>query len=437
MAEIGIIGVDTSAATDANRPKSMWTGSANRDDLAKLVAKGIHLIDVWKYPLDSILSKFKSKTRTEEGFEFSYFEDKSLPHTMCVKNASGYSSSATSVIVDSAASARVYDLALIHGAAASELALITAINGSTNTLTLSRGFGGTAQALANNQVILNLQNIAADMSVAPYSRVTVPTEITQYMRGQRTSWSLSAFYDAWKKYHGENIWNYQHDKGIFEHRKGMELNLFFSHLKKDTSIIGTAASLTNAVAYTFRGIQEWISTYAEAGHTYDCGGTINEDNFYQYFLEPWQAHNPEMPMVFCCWALINGIQKWHRGLVRITPSTKLVGLKVYQVQYPGLDTVTFVHHPLLEPQSEPTSGLTEGVKKGWAFGLDLANIEYIKGSIEFTHGSGFKGFTDTWVGVVPQSGNPWYKQEEIASLYSIEMKGADNHIVMNNIGGYN
>jgi len=433
MSEITIVGGGTSAA---NRPKSMYTGSANRDDLAKLVAQEIHWLDPWKYPLDSIASMFRSKVRTEQGFEFSYWEDKSLPHTVCINYSAGYSSSATSITVDSADSTRPYDILLAHGATGDEQMLITAVNTSTEALTVSRGFGGTAQALSDNQVLINLGNVAADMSVAPYSRVTVPTEITQYLAGNRTSWSLSSFYEAWKKYHGQNVWQYTKDKNIFEHRKKEELRLFFSMLKKDTSVIGGAASLTNAVAYTYRGIAEWVDTYGESNKVYNAGGNITEDNFMQNFIEPWTSMRPEKPICFCCKELMFGLNYWWKDKIRITPSTKMVGLDIARVQAPIINDIMFIYHPLLDAQSEPSGGNVESVAKGWAFGVDLANIQKIKGTISFNHAGQDITFTDTWIGSVPQAGNPWYLQEEIATLSSIEMKGSDNHIVMKNIGGY-
>ena len=430
MSEITIVGGGTSAA---NRPKSMYTGSANRDDLAKLVAKNIHWLDPWKYPLDSIASMFRSKTRTEQGFEFSYWEDKSLPHTVCINYAAGYSATATSIVVDSADSVREYDILSVPG---QEQMLVTAVNNANETLTVSRGFGGTAAALVNNQVLLNHGNIAADMSIAPYSRVTVPTEITQYLGGNRTSWSLSSFYDAWKKYHGENVWQYTKDKNIFEHRKKEEIRLFFSMLKKDTSVIGGAASLTNATAYTYRGIVEWVDTYGESNKMYNAGGDISEDNFLRNVIEPWQGMRPEKPIMFCCKQLLNGLSYWWKDKVRITPSDKLIGLKIARIQAPIIDDIMFIYHPLLDAQSEPSGGNVESIAKGWAIGLDLANIEKIKGTLTFNHGNEDITFTDTWIGSVPQSGNPWYRQEEIATLSSIEMKGSDNHIVVKNIGGY-
>lgn len=108
---------------------------------------GIHLLEVNTTPLTAILSQF-SKRKTMDP-EYNWFEDALLARFTDINHGGGYPlTSETSLVVDDATIFVINDV--IHVTRTKENMLVTNIDYTANTLTVTRGIGGTSAAAIND-----------------------------------------------------------------------------------------------------------------------------------------------------------------------------------------------------------------------------------------------------------------------------------------------
>lgn len=213
------------------------------DDVSDLVG----LISPFDTPLlDAIGSpRFACRSTRHE-----WFEDALNANHSAINNGAGYDDNDTSLVVDSGAVFRVGDLVKPDGSA--EVLQVTAI--STNTLTVTRGYGGsTADALVDNQVMTVIGHAALEGEDAPASRHRARVRKENYTQIFTETVTISGTMDAVGLHAVEREFDYQVIQRLRELMRSLEQTVI-NGFKAGSNPQGSAS-----VRRTMGGLMQFIS----------------------------------------------------------------------------------------------------------------------------------------------------------------------------------
>lgn len=123
-----------------------------------------------------------SAKREVKNAQFTMFADEAQERSTQVNNAAGYSSSATSIVVDDGSLFVANDTILVPRTG--EMMFVSAR--SSNTLTVVRGVGSTGQALVDNDYMVRVSSAYPVNALSGTAKATVPTETYNYTQIFRT-----------------------------------------------------------------------------------------------------------------------------------------------------------------------------------------------------------------------------------------------------------
>lgn len=123
-----------------------------------------------------------SAKREVKNAQFTMFQDEAAERSTQINNGAGYSSSATSIVVDDGTLFVANDILFVPRT--SEVMVVSAR--STNTLTVTRGWGSTAAALLDNDYVVRISAAYPVNALSGTAKSTVPTEIFNYTQIFRT-----------------------------------------------------------------------------------------------------------------------------------------------------------------------------------------------------------------------------------------------------------
>lgn len=152
--------------------KATYSAGATLPEIAEDVADIVSIVSPYETPL---LDHLGDPPRSATSTYHEWLEDTLLPNKDTINDAtvdaSAPSEYDTDFVVDHAERFRVGDQ--LQPAGSSELMLVTAVNTATDTLTVTRAYGGTSEeALADDQAIHILGNAALEGDDAPTARFT-------------------------------------------------------------------------------------------------------------------------------------------------------------------------------------------------------------------------------------------------------------------------
>jgi hypothetical protein len=137
------------------------------------VEKKVHLLEPNQTPIYTILAQMPVRKVVDPSY--NWHEDALIARTTRCNLASGYGTSETSIVVDDATIFVANDVVQVTGTG--ENMLITAVTASSNTLTVTRGLGGTTAAnIAENAEILAIGPTYAEGTT---SSDAVTTQVTR------------------------------------------------------------------------------------------------------------------------------------------------------------------------------------------------------------------------------------------------------------------
>jgi hypothetical protein len=157
--------------------KATYTAGSTLPEIAEDVSDLVAIASPHETPL---LDALGDAARPARAIVHEWLEDALLANTDAINDAT-YANvlTDTAFVVDDASKFRVGDQIRLEGK--SEVMLVTAVDTGTNTLTVVRGYGGsTAQALADNAVIVILGNAALEGGDAAAARFTSRSRKTNY-----------------------------------------------------------------------------------------------------------------------------------------------------------------------------------------------------------------------------------------------------------------
>lgn len=216
----------------------------------------IHLLEPDANPLTVLMKALGNSVPTDNP-EYNWLEDALQARTVTI-DGTGQDSSTTSVGVTTNDGKKVAKYDLIKVPSTGEIFRVTSI--STDTLTITRGFGTTAgAAIPAGEIVLIMGNAFAENATQGSVLATQTVKKTNYTQIFRTHFGFSRTLQDSKLYGGDYK-AYQSRKHGIEHQIKQEEQFLFGEPKEDS---------TNAIRAT-GGVDYWISTNEQ-----DVGGGLS------------------------------------------------------------------------------------------------------------------------------------------------------------------
>lgn len=322
------------------------TGSwvSGREDIQYM--QKIALLERWKNPATLLmlhLAVFESKT-----IEYNHFEDQYLPEYDAINHGAGYLSTDTALVVDDATKFNVGDL--IRCERTLEVMLVTAVNETTNTLTVIReagvgeGWTSTKAALVDNDVIRRLGSVYEQGYTIPDSRTVQVEKKTNYCADIRDAISMTeiAISSATR---GPNDWDHQKMKKEAEHYEHIEKPFFYS--KPYAGDKGAYAPATgNTAPSQTGGFEHWLVANANTDLLIDQDDLTMWE--YVEYLEAIFDKGSREKFQYSPPAFFTALDKWGLTRVNTYSQEKVLGMAVTKwVRSPG-QIVYFVEHDMLK-----------------------------------------------------------------------------------------
>jgi len=298
-------------------------------------------------PSASPLTLLTNKAKREEVFnpEFKWLEQALIP-TIDRINGGNLTAGATSLTVDNGAYFRANMTVRVQRTG--EVMRVTGV--SSNTLTVSRSWGGTAAAaLLDNDQLTILGGMAQEGASSETSWGSKSVTKSNYTEIVRNPFEVTGTAAASELYGGNDLDVMQKIRGI-EHAKFIELKLLFGEKNEDTS--GAAIRSTG-------GIHEVISTNSD-----DFGGAFSLEELFTS-AENGFRYGSGTKVLFAGAPAVSAISSAAAGRLEMVPSDKSFGIAIDRLLTPHGTFLVTKHH-LFEGDEYKNLGIY----------IDLDNVGY-------------------------------------------------------------
>lgn len=345
--------------------------------------------------------------RTTTQWTYEWMEDALKSTTTQINNGGGYVAGDTSIIVDDASIFSVNDL--VDVVSTGEILLVTAVNVSTNTLTVTRSWGSTAAAsIADNAYVLivgNAYSEASNYNLAPNRNTTF---VSNYIQDTRHSFAGSYHLDRHELY-GGNQRAYMRNKFLADHMQYIEASLLFGEKVAGTDAAGFPKK-------TCGGLLEF-----QAGNNVTAiGGTLTKSAWHTALSGLFTNGKPEK-VVIASPLVANAISNFAaddssapKSQMWIMNNARQFGLNVmtYTTKF---GTIHLIMHGMLNGNTY----------NGYALGLDLDNIQLVK-----VRGGFFMHLRED---IVQDGAHRWV--DEYATYFGLEYKNPETGMLLTGITG--
>ena len=276
--------------------------------------------------------------------EFTEYEDQYSGVWAQINNGAGYSSGATALVVDNPSAAIFSKFDLIKNTRTGEIMRVTAVDYSTQTLTVTRGAGATAAAAINdNDWLLVIGPAFEEGSKSGDSNTTKLVKVTNYSQIFKTKFGVTQTENASKLYLSANPGGdlrYLRAKYGIEQAKKIERAYWFNEKKEVTGPDGKPLRLTG-------GILEAIIT---AGNVQDEAASALTETEFRTFLQNYAFKYGSSEKYFFCGNIVLGyLESFAANKLYIVPSDKTYGVEVRKYQS-SFGTLNIIRHPMFENQ---------------------------------------------------------------------------------------
>lgn len=321
------------------------------------VSKGIQYLDPDAAPLINFSTEGAKRKKVARNPKFEWNE-KGLPPKADQVNGAA-TTGETSVTVDNGAYFGVNDIVKVEPTG--EVFRVTAVNTSTNVLTVSRAVGSTTAAtIANNADVLIVGNAFAEGAAKPAVRShqeTTPYNYTQIFRhtfGQtRTEANTDTYVDE-----GDGRARLRMEKAI-EHKIDIERAFLFGERNED-------ATDTNAPIRYTGGLLYWATSNSK-----NAGGTLTEAEIEDWLEDVFQnTGGSDTRLLLASPKVISVLDQIAASRIQVVSDRSLTyGVKIKE-WVTGHGSLLIAKHRLL------TDGLGGTGYSGYAFAIDPKKIRY-------------------------------------------------------------
>lgn len=300
------------------------TGSRNTRNITqnKIVidmSDTIALLQPNEEPFMSFLKIAKRNTEVATNPKFEWMEDDLLARWDKVNNAAGYDNAATQIVVDNAVYFSVNDVVKIPRTG--EVFLVTAVNTTSNTLTVKRGYGVTAAAAINdNDDLVIIGNANEEGSGTREIKSTKEVPMYNYTQIFKTPFGVTNTENATKMYGGKDL-SYQQMKAGVQHKIDIARAFMFGERKEDVS--------SGKPMRTTGGLLSFLTQ-----NNYDAGGQLTQTEFDNNISEVVFKYGSKNKILLASSRLLAVISGWAQGSLRVDNLAKEYGLQIFKYVTP-------------------------------------------------------------------------------------------------------
>ena len=314
-------------------------------DVADEIARYVPDVTQW-----AVLLMRARKRPTGSAQFFWYDEDVYISWTQ-INNASGYNESATQLVVDDARFVAPKDL--IKVPRTGEVMFVTSVDLATNTITVVRGYSGTAAASLNdNDWMHRMGNAMEENSLSPQPKLKQPDKFWNYVQEVRTPFDESDTSAAEDKKTRENERQRLRRSKAIDHRLDIER----------ISLFGVPYEDTSNNRRTTGGIESYIKTNVIDFTA--AGGVMTEDDLEEQVLEPIFAYGSGRKLIVASPRVASVINRYGRDKIEVRNGSETYGMRLrfYKSFHGDVGLVV--------------SRVLEQTYASWAFVLDMDYIYY-------------------------------------------------------------
>lgn len=316
-------------------------------------------------PILTLVTKIGNRKKSTNAARIEWIEDDYLNVWGQVSNSTvNYTSVSTSIVVVDASIFAVNDLVAIPGAvsaaAVEEVVQVTAVTIATNTLTITRGIGGSGANTIGATADLRILAPAFPEGAAYGTvRTTAKSVLISYTQIFRRPVSVTKSEVAQALFGPSNDRLYQRRKMLEEHRRDMESAGLWSHPSETLALPSTIR--------TTMGFKNRIVT-----NVYNANGTLTEAGFLTFTQQAFgQYYEGSEKLLVCAPIVITGLDTWANNKLRLAPGDDIYGVKVSRY--------TTNHGDFMVTRDLNLQNAPSGSGLGWgdeAYAIDLDSVEF-------------------------------------------------------------
>lgn len=322
------------------------TKNINQDQRKYDISDKLWMIDADYATLAFFVRKLNKQKATDP--EFRWFEKESPSRYDAINNATGYTSTDTTLTVDDGTKFR--EGMVIQDVSTGEQMRVTGVSG--NDLTVVRGWGTTAAtSIADNDVIVILGNATAEGENVPTAITSTPVKKVNYLQIFREPMSVTETEDATELYAGGNDLAQLRREHLQLHLKDIERAFFFGEPKEDTS--------GSQVVRATGGLRYWITT-----------NVVTQTDLTNAEFEAWIRDvfkkGGDKKMGFLSPLIASAVNSWAAGKLQMFPKDKTYGIAISN--YLSIHgELNFVVEKMFAENS---------TYNGYAFAVDMERVAY-------------------------------------------------------------
>lgn len=275
--------------------------------------------------------------------EFTEYEDQYSGVWAQINNGAGYAAGDTALVVDNPGAAIFTKYDLVKVVRTGEIMRVTAVNYSTNTLTVTRGAGATAAAaIVDNDWLLIIGPAFEEGSKSGDSNTTKLVKVTNYTQIFKTKFGVTLTQDASKLYPAEvaKDLKYLRAKNGIEHAKKIERAYWFGEKKEVVGPDNKPLRLTG-------GIVEAINA---AGNVQDEASSGLTESEFRNFLRDYAFKFGSSEKYFFCGNIVLGyLESFSASKLQVVPGEKTFGVEVRK-WISSFGSLNVVRHPMFDNQ---------------------------------------------------------------------------------------
>lgn len=314
----------------------------------KVDMSDVSLLDPDEAPFIVLLTRMAKKAA--KSYKFEHIERELAPRWDTADGA--FTAGAGTITVDNGSYFTKRDL--VEVPRTGEVMLVTDI--SSNTLTVTRGFGDTSAAAGNDgedlQIIGNASEQNADRPTLKTYTGSTPYNYTQIFRhafGASNTEMNSEIY-------GDTTRSQERYEWGITHARDMERAFLFGTRSKGTGPNGKVRTTT-------RGLIPWIQQ--GDSNVKNAGGALTESEWEDYLRRLFKYASSKSRVVLCSDLVLSVISGWARGKLQTKPKDQTYGINITQYISPH-GKVNLINHDLL----------TGDIYGGYAVGVDMSAVSY-------------------------------------------------------------
>ena len=322
------------------------------------------LLNPSQTPILTLVTKIGNRKKATNSARVEWIEDDYLQVWGQVSNGTtNYSSVATTISVADATIFATNDLISFPvgptSTAVEEVAQVTAISGST--LTITRNIGGAGQATVGATTDIRILAPAFPEGAAfGAPRTTAKSVLISYTQIFRRPVSVTKSEVAQNLFGPSNDRLFQRRKMLEEHRRDMESAGLWSHPSE-------ALALPSTIRTTM-GLKNRIAT-----NVYNAATTLTEGGFLTFTQQAFsQYYEGSEKLLVAAPIVITGLDTWANNKLRLAPGDDVYGVKLSRYTTNHGDFMV-TRDLMLQNSPITSSGVGWGAE---AYALDIDSIEF-------------------------------------------------------------